>query len=141
MFRAVCKLLGVTQTKTTPYHPALNGQIKRFNHSLLVMIRCYAEKDQSIWDKQLSLMLAAYLSKPHQSTGVSSNLIMLGREVHQLTDLVFKDTDTIREPVDLETYLARLKYALETGQSVASRSLQICQYEQKRLYDLRLLNR
>ena len=68
------------------------------------------KKDQSIWDKQLSLLLAAYLSKPHQSTGVSSNLIMLGREVHQLTDFVLKDSDTIRELVDLETCLEKLKH-------------------------------
>ena len=79
MFRAVCKLLGVTQTRTTPYHPASNGQVERFNQSLLQMIRCYTEKDQSIWDEQLSLLLAAYRSTPHQSTGVSSNLMMLGR--------------------------------------------------------------
>ena len=140
MFRAVCKLLGVTQTRTTPYHPASNGQVERFNRSLLQMIRCYTEKDQSIWDEQLSLLLAAYRSTPHQSTGVSPNLMMLGPEVHQLTDLVFKDTDTLREPVDLETYLERLKYALETAHSVARRSLLKCQYKQKVLHDLRLLN-
>ena len=62
--------------------------------------------------------------------------MMLGGEVHQ----VFKDTGTIMESVDLETYLERLKYALETAHSVERRSLQICQYEQKRLYDLGLLN-
>ena len=133
MFRAVCKLLGVTQTRTTPYHPVSNGQVERFNRSLLQMIRCYTEKDQSIWDEQLSLLLAAYRSTPHQSTGVSPNLMMLGREVHQLTDLVFKDTDTIREQVDLETYLERLKNALETAHSVAKKSLLKCQYKQKRL--------
>ena len=36
--------------------------------------------------------------------------MMLGREVHQLTDFVFKDTDTIRELVDLETYLEKMKH-------------------------------
>ena len=76
----------------------------------------------------------------HKSTGVSPNLMMLGRKVHQLTDIVFKDTDAIRESVDIETYLERLKYALETAHSVERWSLQICQYKQKRLYDLRLLN-
>ena len=36
--------------------------------------------------------------------------MMLGREVHQLTDFVFKDTDTIRVLVDLETYLEIFKH-------------------------------
>ena len=53
---------------------------------------------------------------------------------------MFKDTDTIREQVDLETYLERFKNALETAHSVARKSLLKCQYKQKRLHDLRLLN-
>jgi transposase InsO family protein len=35
MFRNLCKLLGVTQTRTTPYHPASNGQVERFNRTVL----------------------------------------------------------------------------------------------------------
>ena len=66
--------------------------------------------------------------------------MMLGREVNQLTDLVFQDTDTIREPVDLESYLKRLKFTLEIVHSFARRSLQKYQYNQKRLHDLQLLN-
>lgn len=49
LFKAVCKLLGATQTRTTPYHPASNGQVERFNRSLLQMIRCFINRDQTVW--------------------------------------------------------------------------------------------
>lgn len=45
LFKSVCKLFGVTQTRTTPYHPASNGQVERFNRSLLQMIRCYINRN------------------------------------------------------------------------------------------------
>jgi transposase InsO family protein len=49
IFRNFCKLLGVTQTRTIPYHPASNGQVKRFNRTVLQMIRCHVDKTQNIW--------------------------------------------------------------------------------------------
>lgn len=140
LFKAVCKLFGATQTRTTPYHPASNGQVERFNRSLLQMIRCYINRDQTVWDEQLPLLLAAYRSTPHQSTGISPNFMMLGREVHQMTDLVFKDSEAIRKALDHATYIEKLKSALDTAHSVARKSLHKCQQKQKRLHDVRLCN-
>lgn len=140
LFKAVCKLFGATQTRTTPYHPASNGQVERFNRSLLQMIRCYINRDQTVWDEHLSLLLAAYRSTPYQSTGISPNFMMLGREVHQMTDLVFKDSEAIRKALDHATYIEKLKSALDTAHSVARKSLHKCQQKQKRLHDVRLFN-
>lgn len=140
LLKAVCKLFGVTQTRTTPYHPASNGQVERFNLSLLQMIRCYINRDQTVWDEQLPLLLAAYRSTSHQSTGISPNFMMLGREVHQMTDLVFKDSETLRKTLDHATYIKKLKSALDTAHSVARKSLSKCQQKQKRLHDVRLFD-
>lgn len=52
---------------------------------------------------------------------------MLGREVHQMTDLVFKDIEAIREALDHATYIEKLKSALDTAHSVAKKSLHKCQ--------------
>lgn len=59
-FKSVCKLLQVTKTRTTPYHPASNGQVERFNRTLLQMIRCYVDQNQKNWDEQLSFLASAY---------------------------------------------------------------------------------
>lgn len=50
------------------------------------------KKDPSIWDEPLSLLLAAYL-------------MMLGRQVHQLTDLEFKDKDSTGSRLTLKLTL------------------------------------
>lgn len=120
LFKAVCKLFGVTQTRTIRYHLASNGQVERFNRSILQMIRCFINREQAVWDEQLPLLLAAYLglSTPHQSTGISPNFMMLGREEHKMTDLVFKDSEAIREALDHATYIEKLKGVLDTAHSV-----------------------
>ncbi|XP_061191756.1 uncharacterized protein LOC133199998 [Saccostrea echinata] len=138
LFRTVCKLLGVAQTRTTPYHPSSNGQVGRFNRTVLQMIRCYVDKEQKTWDEQLPLLLSAYRSTPHKATGISPNFMMLGREVHQPAELVFKDPETIRDPLDTPTYVEKLKHALSTAHDVARKSLQQAQIKQKRLYNLRV---
>lgn len=86
VFKSVCKLLQVTKTWTTPYHPASNGQIERFNRTLLQMIQCYVDQNQKNWDEQLSLLASAYRSSQHAITGFEPNM-MLGREVHQPQDI------------------------------------------------------
>ena len=40
LVRAICDLLEITKTRTTPYCPCANGQVERYNRLLLQMIRC-----------------------------------------------------------------------------------------------------
>ncbi len=87
LFRNVCSLLQITKTRTTPYHPASNGQVERFNRTLLQMIRCYVNQNQKNWDEHLPLLTSAYRSSQHAVTGFTPNRLMLGREVYQPQDL------------------------------------------------------
>ena len=41
LFAAVCELLEISKTRTTPYRPCSNGQVERYNRTLLQMIRCH----------------------------------------------------------------------------------------------------
>ena len=89
LIKEVCRLLDITKTRTTPYHPSSNGLVERFNRTLLQMVRCYLDSDQHNWDDHLPLLVAAYRSTPHQSRGFTPNKLMLGREVLQPQDLSF----------------------------------------------------
>lgn len=104
------------------------------------MVRCDINRYQTVWDEQLILLLADYRSTPHQSAGISPNFMMFGQEVHQLTDLVFKDSEAIREALDHATYIEKLNSALDTAHSVARKSLHKCHQKQKRLHDVRFFN-
>lgn len=57
-----------------------------------------------------------------------------------MTDLAFKDSETLRETLDHATYIEKLKSALDTAHNVARKSLHKCQQKQKRLHDVRLFN-
>jgi len=69
---------GVQKSRTTAYHPQGDGMVERFNRSLLQLLRVYVDK-QSEWEHYLPLVLYAYRTSVHSSTGVSPFLLMYGR--------------------------------------------------------------
>ncbi len=40
LFAAVCDLLDIHKSRTTPYRPSANGQVERFNRTLMDAVRC-----------------------------------------------------------------------------------------------------
>ena len=78
---AMCEKLGIKKTRTTPYHPASNGEIERQNRTLLCLIRAYAHDKPDDWDKYLPYLAGAMRSAVNRSTGETANRMMLGREV------------------------------------------------------------
>ena len=61
---------GVKKSRTTAYHPQGDGMVERFNCSLLQLLRAYVDKEND-WEKYLPLVLYAYRSAIHSSTGFS----------------------------------------------------------------------
>ena len=68
---------GVHKSQTTAYHPQGDGMVERFNRSLLQLLRAYVDT-KSEW-KHFPLVLYAYRTSTHSSTGVSPFLLMYGR--------------------------------------------------------------
>ena len=77
ILRQTLDAFGVTKSCTTAYHPAGDGLVKRFNRSLLQMLRTYVFH-QNDWE-YLPLVLYAYRTTVHASTGVSPFELMFGR--------------------------------------------------------------
>ena len=49
-FLAVCSFLGLTNVFTSTYHPQTNGQVERYNRTILAMLRNYVNEYQNDWD-------------------------------------------------------------------------------------------
>lgn len=141
MFAEVCRLFQVAKTRTTPYHPASNGQVERFNKTLLQMVRCYVDGNQKNWDEHLPLLTAAYRSSPHACTGFTPNRMMLGREVHQPQSVSLGVAEANRVRSSPAEYVASLEEQLRETHELAREHLKVAQRKQKRDYDLRAQQR
>ena len=89
IFSELCRLLEMCKTRTSPWNPWCNGQTKRFNRTLIRMIKAYLKGEQTNWDRNLGCLAAAYRASQHESTGLTSNLLMLGREVGLPSEVMF----------------------------------------------------
>ena len=136
LFRRVCSLFEVTKTRMTPYHPASNGLVERFNRTLLQMLRSYVQLDQRDWDVHLPLLTAAYRATTHASTGLTPNKLMFGREVQMPGDIAM-DPRLVGPDGDIPAFAADLTERLARLQELARGHLRQAQQRQKRDYDLR----
>ena len=139
VFAEICKLLDIEKTRTTPLHPQSDGQVERFNRTLIEMLRGKIKEDQKDWDLQLPACMMAYRSAVHESTGVSPNLLMLGREVEVPLDVI---TETSPDAPPLKTdYAQAVQKRLASAHDLARRHLNKAAIRQKRNYDKRLSGR
>ena len=137
LFTNVCKLLQIHKSRTTPYRPSANGQVKRFNRTLMDSIRCFVGKTQNQWDKYLPQIAGAMRSTVNRSTGFTPTMLMLGREINLPSDLMFpiKERKTFNST---ENYCVDLVSSLELAHEVARERLDGNQKRMKRDYDLKV---
>ena len=67
----------------TPYRPQSNGQVERYNRTIVEMIRCLKLKSEKDWDVYLPHITSAIRCLENPPTGFTANRLMLGREVHK----------------------------------------------------------
>ena len=141
LFHALCKLLEITKTRTTPYRPASNGQVERYNRVILAMIRCYLEGNQKNWYQDLQLLAGAIRATKNRQTGYTPNMLMHGREVSLPLDVmlgVAGENLVSREPHE---YVKHLCETLPKLHELAREKLQSSQVRQKKNYDVNLAER
>jgi len=64
----LCRLWGVNQSRTTPYHPLGNGVVERNNRMLGDALQSLLlGRSQEEWDTVLPQVMRAYRSTPHTS--------------------------------------------------------------------------
>ena len=107
-------LLDVFQLRTSPYHPECDGQTERFNRTFVAMLRAYVNECHSNWDEFLDLMLFAYRTSVHKTTGMTPYEVIFGRQPKLPSDLFDSsmpaqlDLDPASYAVDVQNKLIRI---------------------------------
>jgi transposase InsO family protein len=78
-FLSVCRELGIAKIFATAYHPQTNGQVERFNRTIINSLRGYVERRQTDWDEYTSAITFGYNCRVHSSLNLAPFELILSR--------------------------------------------------------------
>ncbi|GFO12515.1 gypsy retrotransposon integrase-like protein 1 [Plakobranchus ocellatus] len=136
--KEVCRLLGIKQKTTTPYHPMCNRLFERFNATLKTCLRRLCSEQPRQWHRYINPLLFAYREVPQESTHYAPFELLYGRTVrgpmHILRELWTKE---IEEPdvKSSDEYVLNLRECLDDTLKIAREELEKAQGRQKHYYD------
>jgi len=70
-FQGIRSLLEITNRYSRTYHRQTNGQVERYNGTIVEQLRTFVEDHQYRWDALVSMLTLAFNSRPQQSTEVA----------------------------------------------------------------------
>ena len=132
MMRSVYEYFGIKKLSTTPYHPAGNGLVERFNRTLTEMLSHYTD-DQRAWDEFVPFVVFAYRTAPQASTGESPFYLMYGRDANLPFDDAIRPQRT--SYAIAENYKEEMAARLHKAFSQARENLKKAAERSKHYYD------
>ena len=123
LFDELNKYCGISKSRTTPYRPEGNGQIERFNRSLLGMLRTLPETCKLDWKSDLNKMVHAYNCTKNDTTGFSPYYLFYGRHPRLAVDLLFGvgKSDQV-ENVTPRSYAEKWATRMQEAYKIASKN-------------------
>ena len=88
LLREICRILGIYNTHTTPYHTLSDELMEQFNWSLLSMLVTSVKDHPSTWESYLPKVCMAYNTSVQASTGYTPFFLMFGREARLPIDIM-----------------------------------------------------
>ena len=108
-FQAVCAELGIQKVFTTAYHPQTNGQVERYNRTILASLRGYVAARQDDWDDFTSAVTFAYNCRVHSSLGMPPFELALSRPPRTLSLEASPRAQELTPEAEKKDFLERLK--------------------------------
>lgn len=124
----MCQLLGIHKTRTTPLHPQSDGMVERFNRSIEDQLSKFVDDNQQDWDTHISLLLMAYWTATHETTGCTPAQLMMGRDLRLPIDLLIGRHHT-------STYAEELQSSIELVHNFARSRMKLKTDSMKERYD------
>ena len=118
VMQELCFLCGSHKTRTTPCHPESDGLVEQFNRTLLMMLAMFAGQNRDDWDDLLPVVMMAYRSSVHESTGFSLYRLMFGEECTLPMDVGLPRLEPDLPDSIASSYAVWVRDALRTIRSV-----------------------
>lgn len=135
VIKELCRLAGVQQSRTTPYHPMGNGMVERFNQTLIKMLGTLEDKQKEDWKAYVSTLVHAYNATRHDSTGYTPFFLMFGRHPRLAID-AYLGLDSNAEKIrSHDNYAKKLQKRLDFSYKIASREADKSAHRYKSHYD------
>jgi transposase InsO family protein/dUTPase len=127
----LCKLLGISKSKTTCYHPMGNGATERFNRTLLSMLRTLTDDQKLNWRDHLASLVFSYNCCRHESTGYSPFYLMFGRTPRLPIDVYLgtSESETANQTIEA------VKQNLDVAFQIAREAVKKAQAKQTKTYN------
>lgn len=129
LLRQTLESFGIRKSHTTAYHPKGDGMVEQFNQSLLQLPCSYVD-NKADWEWYLPLVLYAYCTAAHSSTGVSTYILMFGRQPQTTTSDKSSSFDPLSYQSQLTAKMAELHDFVESKLALAA-SKQKCSYNKR----------
>ena len=123
IIKQLCDTYGIKKTRTTPWHPAGNGQCERFNRTLHDLLRTLPPEKKRRWPHYLSQVTYSYNTTAHQTTGLAPHYIMFGREPQLPVDFLLGADEGSSDEAP-EEWVRRHQESLRTVYDHVQRQLQ-----------------
>ena len=136
VLQETASLLELTRLPTSGGHPQTDGLVKWFNCTLKQMLAKLVAKGGHNWDSLLGPVLFAYQITPHSLTGMTPFYLLHGKNPQLLTSLDF-NLPVVAYPVVETEFAKELAKELKQARTLAQRTIQSKQREQKKYYDQR----
>ena len=134
--RELCRLLGMSKSRTTPYHPQGNGMTERFNRTLLSMLGTLESSQKLDWAMHVQTLTHAYNNTRHESTGFSPYYLMFLRHPKLPIDVLVPPPDeSMPNGADHQSYVKQLEENLREAYHTVNQTAERARAKQKATYN------
>ena len=141
LWSELCKHTFICKTHTNPYRPQSDGKVERFNRTLIKCLTTMVNEYRDDWDIQSTLIVHAYNTTEHASTGCTPNMLVLGEEIIMPSDMVYGVPGVNLEQPCTVMFVEALRHSLRDAYSLVRRHLEKSANLQKVGYDTGLKSR
>ena len=132
LFAQLKRHCGVLGSRTTPYHPQGNGQVERFNRTILQMLKTLTEKEKTNWKGSLNKLIHAYNCTRSEVTGFSPFYLLFGRSPRLP---VMFGLDSESGNIDHKTYVDQWRQEMQQAYDIVRENVRKATERNKRNYD------